>query len=476
MRPLRKLFIDGIWHDGVGRAEVLDPATARPVADLALADDALILATAEGMGRAQPLWAATPAPERAALLRRVAQLLRDRRDEIAGVITDEQGKPLAEAQLEVLASAGAIDWIAEETRRISGTVVDTGPLSHRALVLRQPVGPVAAFTPWNFPLHQAARKLASALGAGCTVVLKASEETPGAAVELVRAFHDAGAPNGAVNLLFGDPAQISTRLIAHPVIAKLSFTGSTPVGRLLGGMAGERLKPATLELGGHAPVIIDADADLEAALDLLVPSKLRNAGQICISPTRFLVHATLHDAFVAGVRARARACVMGPGRDAATTMGPLANPRRLAALQALLDDARSKGAIVEQLAQPPQAAGWFFPPWLLTEVTPEMHVMSEEPFGPLFPVQRFATLDEAIAEANRLDFGLAAYGFARSARAVHRMGQEIRAGMIAVNHLNIATPELPFGGIGASGHGVECGPDALAPYLTTKSFTADLSR
>jgi succinate-semialdehyde dehydrogenase/glutarate-semialdehyde dehydrogenase len=339
------------------------------------------------------------------------------------------------------------------------------------LSLREPVGSVAAFTPWNFPINQANRKIAIALAAGCSIIVKGPEETPASCAALVRCYVDAGLPPGVVQLVFGVPAEISGYLIPHPVIRKISFTGSTAVGKQLAALAGQHMKRATMELGGHAPAIVFADADVTAAIKQLAAAKFRNAGQVCVSPTRFLVQESVFDEFVDGFTAAARKVKVGNGMEAGTTMGPLANPRRVAAMEALIADAVGKGAEVRTGGKRIGNTGNFFEPTVLTGVNPDMRVMNEEPFGPLAVIAPFQEFDDMIAEANRVPFGLASYAFTRSARTAGAVGAALEAGMVTINHIGLALPEVPFGGIKDSGYGSEGGTEALDAYLNIKFIT-----
>ncbi|MED5501326.1 MAG: NAD-dependent succinate-semialdehyde dehydrogenase, partial [Pseudomonadota bacterium] len=416
-------------------------------------------------------WRATSAFERYKIMRKAAELLRERADGIARLMTQEQGKPLAEARGETLAAADTIDWLAEEGRRTYGRIVPARAAGVEQRIVRQPVGPVAAFTPWNFPINQVVRKLSSALATGCSIIVKAPEETPASPAELIRAFADAGVPAGVIGLVYGVPSEISSYLIPHPTIRKVTFTGSTPVGKQLAAMAGEHMKLATMELGGHAPALVFDDADVEQAARLLVGSKFRNAGQVCVSPTRFLIQRGVFETFLERFVALAREIKVGNGLDPDVTMGPLANERRRPALEALIDDARSQGATVQLGGKGSDGPGYFFEPTVLTGLTPQMRAMNEEPFGPLALLVPFDDLEEALAEANRLPFGLAAYAFTASSKTAQALSDRLEAGMLTINHLGIALPELPFGGIKDSGYGSEGGSEALEAYLTTKLVT-----
>jgi succinate-semialdehyde dehydrogenase/glutarate-semialdehyde dehydrogenase len=409
-----------------------------------------------------------PALERSRLLRRVGELTRQRADAIARDITLDQGKPLAEAKAEVVNCADHADWHAEECRRIYGRTVPPRADGVRQTVHREPVGVVAAFTPWNFPFNQAIRKICAALGAGCTIVIKGPEDAPSAVVAIARLFHDAGLPPGCLNVVWGVPHEVSQVLVASSAVRKVSFTGSVPVGRSLAALAGQHLKRTTMELGGHPPVIVFDDADVERAAELCVAFKFRNAGQVCVAPNRFFVQEAVYGAFMDRFMARTRAINVGNGLDAATTMGPLAHERRLAAMESLVANARAVGATVEAGGSRLDGPGLFFAPTVLTNVADDAEVMNVEPFGPVAPVSVFREFDEVVARANRLPYGLAAYAFTRSARTSSKIANALEAGNVGINHWGIALSELPFGGVKDSGWGLEGGQETFDAYLTTK--------
>ena len=471
--PDTRLLIDGQWCDALdGRTlAVHNPATGEEigrVAHAAIADlDRAVAAAVKGF----QTWRNTSAIERAKTMRRAATLMRERAEDIARILTREQGKPLPEAKMETLAAADIIEWFADEGQRVYGRIVPGRSLLATQMVIKDPVGPVAAFTPWNFPINQVVRKAAAALATGCSILVKAAEETPAAPAELVRAFVDAGVPAGVIGLVYGTPAEISSYLIAHPAIRKITFTGSTPVGKQLAALAGQHMKRVTMELGGHAPVIVCEDADLELAIKVSAGSKFRNAGQVCISPTRFLVHEAVREAFAAALAQRATNLKVGDGLAEGTQMGPLANPRRVAAMADFVQDAVARGATVAAGGERIGAAGNFFAPTVLTGVPLDAKVFNEEPFGPLAAIRGFTTLDEAIAEANRLSFGLAGYAFTRSLKNAHRLAHELEVGMLYVNQPATPSAEMPFGGIKDSGYGTEGGPEALDAYLNTRAVT-----
>ena len=470
MYPNVQLLIDGQWCDAAaGRTlPVVNPATGEPVGTVAHAEKADLDRALDAAARGFQLWRKVGAYDRYKVMRKAADLLRERADNVAMLMTLEQGKPLGEAKMEVLAGADIIDWFAEEGRRAYGRVIPPRAPGLYQLVLREPVGPVAAFTPWNFPINQVVRKLSAAVATGCSIIVKAPEETPASPAELIRCFVDAGVPAGVVGLVFGIPADISNYLIPHPVIRKITFTGSTPVGKHLASLAGLHMKRSTMELGGHAPVIVFDDADVEAAAKMLASSKFRNAGQVCVSPTRFLVQEGVYNQFVDLFVERTKSIKVGNGLEKGVTMGALANPRRPAAMDAHLEDVRKVGGKVKAGGHRIGEKGNFFEPTVVTELPTSAKSMNEEPFGPLAIINPFATFEDAVREANRLPFGLASYAFTRSAKTANAIANEVEAGMMTINHLGLALPEVPFGGIKDSGYGSEGGSEAIEPYLNSK--------
>lgn len=469
--PDALLLIDNEWRPGRGGATIAvhNPADGAVIGSVACAaiadlDDAL-----QSSARGFECWRSMPAIERARVMRFAATLLRSRCDRIAEIVTLEQGKPLAEARLEVMATADIVEWTADEGQRIYGRVVPPRAPNVQQMVFKEPVGPVAAFTPWNFPVAQVARKLCPALASGCSVIVKAAEETPASAVELVRAFVDAGLPSGVLSLVFGDPKQISDYLIPHPLIRKVTFTGSTAIGKQLAALAGTHMKRTTMELGGHAPVIVAADADIEHAAKVLAAAKFRNSGQICLSPSRFLVDVSVQEEFVARFVALSKAIHVGSGMDAATQMGPLANHRRLLAMQELTEDALAHGATLLAGGSRIGSAGNFFSPTVLLAPPLSSRILNDEPFGPIVAVRSVRNLDEAIAEANLLPYGLASYAFTRSIASVHQLTNQLQAGSLWINQAAAAWPELPFGGVKDSGYGSEGGIEGIDAYLNTKT-------
>ena len=473
MYPNVQLHIDGQWTGAAsGRTlEVLNPATGEVNGLLAHAGtddlDRALAATERGFAA----WRKVSAFDRSKLIRKAADLVRERADGIARLMTLEQGKPLAEARMETLFAADIADWFAEEARRTYGRVIPARAEGIYQMSLREPVGPVAAFAPWNFPINQANRKIAISLAAGCSIIVKGPEETPASCAELIRCYVDAGLPPGVVQLVFGTPSEISGYLIPHPTIRKVSFTGSTAVGKQLAAMAGLHMKRVTMELGGHAPAIVFADADVEGAAKQLAAAKFRNAGQVCVSPTRFLVQDGVYEQFVDRFAAIAKGIKVGDGLEAGTQMGPLANARRVTAMEELIGDAVQKGAELRAGGKRIGNKGNFFEPTVLAGTSTEMRVMNEEPFGPLAAVSAFTGMDDLVEEANRLPYGLASYAFTRSAKTTSALASAVEVGMMTINHLGLALPEVPFGGVRDSGYGSEGGAEAIEAYLNIKFVT-----
>lgn len=471
--PDTQLLINGEWRNALGgrTIDVLNPATGEVIGKVAHAEKVDLDAALDAAAKGFKIWSATSPNDRSKLMRRAADLLRERADIIAPIMTLEQGKPVGEAKGEILAGAEIIEWFAEESRRTYGQIIPARADGISQMAFKLPVGPVAAFTPWNFPINQVVRKLSAAIAAGCSIIVKAPEETPASPAELIRVFVDAGIPAGVVNLVYGIPSEISEYLIPHPVIRKISFTGSTPIGKMLAGLASQHMKLSTMELGGHAPAIIFDDADVENAIKILAASKFRNAGQVCVSPTRFLVQESVYEQAVTSFTEKAKAIKVGTGFEDGVQMGPLANDRRIPALEALIQDAVDHGARLTTGGRRIGNKGNFFEPTVLADVPKTARIMNEEPFGPVAVFSSFKTLDEVIDEANRLPFGLASYAFTRSAHNAQQLGLRIEAGMTTINHLGLALPEVPFGGIKDSGYGTEGGSEAINAYLTTKFVT-----
>lgn len=465
-----EMLIDGRFTRGSsGRTEpVINPATEQVLAELPHAAPADLEAAVAAAEKGFAAWKAMSAYERCRILRKGAEILRSRAEAIARILTLEQGKILAEARLEVATSADILDWYAEEGRRAYGRIIPARQPGVRQMVVKEPVGIVAAFTPWNFPALTPMRKIGGALGAGCALILKPSEETPGTAVEIARCLQEAGLPEGVLNLVFGVPAEVSAYLIAHPKVRKISFTGSTAVGKQLMKLAAEGMKRTTMELGGHAPVIVFDDVDIDQVAKLTAAGKYRNAGQVCISPTRFFVHETKYRQFVDAFTAIASGLRLGDGLDPATQMGPMANARRLEAMDMFVADAKAKGAVVKTGGERPANQGFFYKPTVLAEVPAEARIMTEEPFGPIAPIVPFRDFDEVVERANGVAYGLAAYAFTNDERRAAAIADALQWGMVGVNSLAVSTPETPFGGIKESGHGSEGGIEGLEAYLNLK--------
>ena len=468
--PDLRLYIGGEWRKTSDDMLVINPATEAEIGRLPCArtcdlDDALTAAQ-DGFR----LWRRTAPRDRADIMLKASKILRDRQEMIAQSITAEHGKPLPQARLEVIRGAEFIEWDAGEATRTYGRVIPSAP-GVRYVVHHEPVGVVLGLSPWNFPMSQPCRKIAGALASGCSIILKAAEETPAGAMHIAEAFHDAGLPAGVLNLVFGEPAQISNHLIAQDPVRLVAFTGSTAVGRHLTTLASENMTRVLMELGGHAPVIVCEDTDVEKAALSSAVRKYRNAGQVCTSPTRFFVHESIFDQFIETFTKRAAATVVGNGLEAGVEMGPLANARRVPALATLVEDARDKGAEVLTGGGPIGDKGYFFAPTVLANVPDTANVMQEEPFGPLAVINPVASLEEAIAKANAVPFGLAAYGFTNRADYIDRMTDEVEAGNISFNTLEASLPETPFGGIKSSGYGREGGTEGLENYMNVKNVS-----
>ncbi|MBT9467295.1 NAD-dependent succinate-semialdehyde dehydrogenase [Hydrogenophaga sp.] len=472
--PNTQLFIHGQWREAAAgeTLAVFNPATGQEIGRVAHARKADLDLALEAAQKGFETWRDKAPIERAKIMRAAAGLMRERAGAIAALLTQEQGKPLAEAKGEAMAAADIIEWFADEGLRVYGRIVPSrGNLAIRQMVLKDPVGPVAAFTPWNFPINQVVRKLAAALATGCSMIVKAPEETPAAPAELVRAFADAGLPPGVLGLVYGTPAEISSYLIAHPVIRKITFTGSTPVGKQLAALAGQHMKRVTMELGGHAPVIVAEDADVALAVKTAGGAKFRNAGQVCISPTRFLVHESIAKEFSAALVKHAAGLAVGDGSTEGTQMGPLANPRRVTAMAEFTKDAVERGATLASGGERIGETGNFWQPTILTDVPLDARVFNDEPFGPMAAVRSFKTLDEAIAEANRLPYGLAGYAFTSSLKNADLLARRVEVGMLWVNMPAMPSAEMPFGGLKDSGYGSEGGPEAMDAYLNARAVS-----
>lgn len=464
------LLIDGAWLPAGGRdtSPVINPATGQVLGHVPHATSDDLERAVHASEAAFHVWRDTPPYDRASVLKRAADLIRERADHIAWLLTSEQGKALTESRYEVASAADYFEWFAEEGKRTYGRVVPSRRPGVQQLVKRQPIGPVAAFTPWNFPAITPSRKLAAALAAGCSVVIKPGEECPATTLAIAHCLTDAGLPAGVLQVVFGVPDAISSYLIGSPTIRKVTFTGSVPVGRILAARAAQGVKPITLELGGHGPVLVFADADLDQAAKLGAANRFRGTGQICISSTRFIVERTAYAAFAQAFVAATEALKVGNGLDDGVQIGPLSNVRQLEKIEALVDDAVQKGARVLTGGKRLDDPGFFYAPTVLADVPMTARVMHEEPFGPIAILMPFDTFDDALIEANRLPYGLSAYVFTTNARTAIDAGDRLEAGMIGVNHFSMIVSELPFGGMKESGYGSEGGAEGIEHYLTTK--------
>lgn len=468
------MLIDGEWTAGSGSdgVPVVNPATEEVLGELPLASPADLDRALEASRRGFEIWKLKSAIERQVVLEQAAYLLQQRRDAIAHTCTLEIGKPLRESQMELDFVIGILRWYAEEGKRAYGRVIPSRSGAVRNLVLKEPVGPVVGFAAWNFPGVNVIRKVAGALAAGCSIVVKPSEETPGTAIAIARCFQDAGLPPGVLNVVFGDPDDVSRHLLASRIPRKVTFTGSVPVGIHLQKLAADTLKRCTLELGGHAPFIVFDDADVEAAARIGAQFKFRNAGQVCTSASRFFVQSSVHDRFVDAFRQSVSQIVVGDGLDPATTMGPLAARRRVDVMERIVDDARDCGATVLTGGTRIGNKGWFYAPTILNNVPDSARIMREEQFGPVAPIARFDDLDEVVERANSVEVGLASYVFTGSGRRADAVTSGLNAGLVGVNGMMISLPETPFGGVEQSGYGSEGGIEGLDAFLRTK-FVAE---
>ncbi len=469
------MFIAGEWTKGSGKPkDVINPATEEVLAQLPGATEADLDRALESTRRGFKAWSGLSAEARCDIVMKGCQILRDRAAEIAPHITMEQGKPVEEARLEIIRAASIIEWDVQQGRRAYGTIVPSDPGFNR-FGLKLPIGPVAAFTPWNFPISSPGRKLGAALGAGCSVIIKSSEETPTSTCALVECLLAGGLPPEVINVVSGNSSMISAYLIASPVIRAITFTGSTPVGKHLAKLCAEAMKPAVMELGGHSPVIVFDDVDVAAIAKQGAAGKFRNAGQICTAPTRFIVQEKAHDAFVETFVNAAKAIKIGNGLDKGTQMGPLANPRRMAALEAMVADAKVKGATIATGGSRIGNRGYFFEPTVLTDVPDDADVVNIEPFGPIAPVIRFNDLEEAIEIANRLPYGLCSYAFTNSQARSFELAHRVESGIMSLNHFGTSQADTPFGGVKESGYGREGGYETLDAFMITKFISQKIT-
>ncbi|MCA0045063.1 NAD-dependent succinate-semialdehyde dehydrogenase [Celeribacter litoreus] len=470
-----ELLIDGKWRQGSeGKTEsLLDPATEEVLAQVPHATAADLDEALNAAAKGFKVWKKKTAIERYNILAKAADLIDARKDEISKLLTLENGKPLTEATGEVAFSAEALRFYAEEGKRAYGRIIPSRTPGVRQIVTKEPIGPVAAFTAWNFPASNVIRKIGGALAAGCSIIIKPAEETPGTAVAFGRCLQEAGLPDGVLNIVFGNPADVSAHLIASEIPKAVTLTGSTAVGKLLQKQAADTLKRCHMELGGHAPVIVHEDADLEKTLDMLVAFKFRNAGQVCTSPTRFYFHESIYEKAVAGFAERAKKVKFGHGLEDGVQMGPMIAERRLDVMEALVSDAVAKGATLMTGGERVANKGYFFAPTVLRDVPDEARIMSEEPFGPIAPCTSFSDFDTLMERANALPYGLASFVFTKDLTLARRTEEELEAGMVGVNFMGISTPETPFGGVNESGDGSESGTEGLEAYMRVK-YVAEL--
>ncbi|ANN67248.1 NAD-dependent succinate-semialdehyde dehydrogenase [Bordetella bronchialis] len=473
MYELPALYINGRFIGAEGRTTqpVTNPATGEVLGQLPHATTEDLDQALAGAQKAFETWKRTSPMERSAILRKAGELLRQRVQEIARNISLDQGKPLAEALAETDKSAEHADWHAEEGRRVYGRVIPPRQADVRQFVVREPVGVCVAFSPWNFPIGQASRKVFAALGSGCTLVIKGPEDSPSGVIALVRALHDAGLPAGCLNLVWGVPADISSYLIRSPIVRKVSFTGSTAVGKQVAALAASHMKRMTMELGGHAPVLVFDDANLDQAADMLARFKMRNAGQVCISPSRFFVQRKAYDRFVSRFVEITRSLKVGDGLGDGVDMGPLVHERRVAAMESFMEDVRQRKGEVLAGGARIGTRGAFFAPTVVAGLPADARLMHEEPFGPIAPVAPFDTFEDGIRLANALPYGLSSYVFTESLRTATRVSNALEAGMVNINHYGSGAAEMPFGGVKDSGIGSEGGAETFDGYLVTKFIT-----
>ncbi|MCW2369267.1 MULTISPECIES: NAD-dependent succinate-semialdehyde dehydrogenase [unclassified Sphingobium] len=467
--PALHMIIDGEAVTGGDRRTqtIVNPATGETLGELPLASTADIDRALETAQRGFNRWRNSTAQERAAVLSGAARLLMERQETLARIATMEQGKTLPESRIEVMMVAGLFNFYAGEVSRLYGRAL-VRPAGMRSTVTYEPVGPVAAFSPWNFPLGNPGRKLGAPIAAGCSVIMKSAEETPASALGVLQCLLDAGLPKDVAQAVFGVPDEVSRHLLASPIIRKLSFTGSTVIGKHLAKLAAEDLKRTTMELGGHGPVLVFDDVDVDRVLDVMVGHKYRNAGQVCVSPTRFIVQENVYERFRDGFASRAKALKVGNGLEDGIQMGPMANERRPDAMERLIGGAVSSGAKLNAGGERIGNQGFFYAPSVLSEIPLDAEIMNEEPFGPVALINPFGKVDDMIAEANRLPYGLAAYSWTDDVKLQRRVAREVETGMLGVNSVAIGGADSPFGGVKWSGHGHEDGPEGLHACLVTK--------
>lgn len=464
------MIIDGEKVPAGHRAthKVVNPATGETLGELPLADVADLDRALETAQRGFHIWRESTPQQRAAVLQGAARLMMDRQEDLARVATMEEGKTIGEARIEVMMNVGLFNFYAGETQRIYGRQL-VRPAGMRSTVTYEPVGPVAAFSPWNFPIGNPGRKIGAPIAAGCSVIMKSAEETPASALGVLQCLLDAGLPKEVAQAVFGVPDQVSRHLLGSPIIRKLSFTGSTVIGKHLAKLAAEDMKRTTMELGGHGPVLVFDDVDVDTVLNTMVPGKYRNAGQVCVSPTRFIVNENVFDRFRDGFVERAKAIKVGNGLDADSQMGPMANPRRPDAMERLIGDAVNRGGKLGTGGERIGNQGFFYAPTVLSEVPLDADIMNEEPFGPVAILNPYRSDDDMIAEANRLPYGLAAYAWTNDPKRRMRLARDVETGMLGINTNMIGGADAPFGGVKWSGHGHEDGPEGLHACLVTKA-------
>lgn len=467
--PRIGLHINGKWiYERESDFSVYNPSNEQLLGTVPCASEADLNEALAAAGKGFERWRTTQPEVRARIIKDAMALMLERKEEIAHTITLEQGKPLADSRAEVMRASSFLEWDSEQALRVYGDIMPSSPQMQRHL-LKLPIGPVAAFTPWNVPISSPARKLSGALAAGCSVILKPAEETPGAAYLLAQCFIDAGLPPGVLQLVYGDPASISSVLIASPAIRMITLTGSVPVGKQLARLAGAAMKPAIMELGGHAPVLIGEGVDATAIAQVACTSKMRMAGQICASPTRFLIHHSIYEEFVRSFANAAGSIRVGDGFEPGVQMGPLMNRRRVAEIEKLVLDAKEHGANVVAGGYPLGEQGYFYAPTVLSDIPLKALAMSHEPFGPLALCMPVNDLNQALNIANSLPLGLSGYAFTNSLSDAARISEELECGVLSINHFGAPGADAPFGGVKDSGIGREGGAGSLDPYMVTKT-------
>ncbi len=471
------LFINGQWRRGSDDAfvDVINPSTEAVVGKVAVAAAADVQLAIDAADKGFKHWKQVSAQQRKLILKKTAVLIQERKEALSIAMTLEQGKPLEESRGEIDRVVDTFEWCAEESTRTYGRLLPQRKAGSREMIIREPIGPVAAFAPWNFPAAMSVRKIAAAIGAGCSIVIKHSEESPAVCVGIAQACHDAGLPAGVLNLLYYPAELISTLLIESPVIKKVSLTGSVAVGRTLSSLAGQHLKPVTMELGGHAPVIVFDDADIEKAAALTAAFKYRNAGQVCLGVSRIFVQRAVYDKFMDCFVGHVLQLKVGDGMDPSTTMGPLANARQLESMQRIMADVKQRNGNIVCGGKRVGDKGFFWEPTVINNITDEAMLMTEEPFGPITPIVPFDTFDEVVERANQLSLGLAAYAFTTSLKTSTAIVDALEAGWLGINAFSPALAEAPFGGMKASGIGREGGPEGFAAYTQTKFVSQDAS-